>query len=429
MGAEKRIWLKVLLVVASLLLVPTAALIWLLPSSAPPALVSDSEKPGVPQGSSASFVEPAGKRAAPLPAPMRRQPFRGQVLDTEGRGVVGATVRCAPSPDVDEPASATTADDGRFDLAPGEGGCNAKASHPEYGVSDSVHLNASGENRLALPLPGGIAGSVVDERGLPIATFLVAVESFTAPGEQPDSSAGAHKSVTDASGAFELARLARGRYTLTASAEGRPPTRSDTVEVEAGHTTRGIRIKLLRGIAISGIVTDKESKKPLSGVTVALDGSTNSAANAIEHATSGADGAYSLDGVPASTFSVRFSHAGHRDRIMSFDGTGKSEVKGNAELGSAASGGSLELSNVGAMLGQHGEQVTVGFLIAGGPAEKAGVQLYDRVVSIDGKSVDGMTMDDCVQRLRGPEGSRVTLVIERAGKSLDFTMTRAIVVR
>ena len=156
---------------------------------------------------------------------------------------------------------------------------------------------------------------------------------------------------------------------------------------------------------------------------------TNTGANAIEPGTTAADGAYSLDGVPKGTFSVRFSHAGYRDRIVSFDGTGKSEIKGNVDLVLASDGKSLELSNVGAMLGQNGESVTVAVLIAGGPAEKAGVQEGDRVVSIDGNSAVGLTRDDCVHRLRGPEGSRVSLVVSRGNKTLEFNLTRAIVTR
>ena len=353
-------------------------------------------------------------------------------MDGDGKGVAGATVRCVAA---DEPLSVNTAEDGRFELPLGADGCAARASHPDYGVSDSARLAFAGANLLALPSPGGISGFVVDDRGLPVTTYLIAVESFTAPGtpgRQPDSADGVHKLITDPSGAFELLRLARGRYTLTASAEGRPPARSDAVEVEPGRPTRGVRIKLIRGILLSGVVTDKETKKPLSGVAITLDGLSNNSAHAIEHGTSsadGADGAYSLDGVPAGPFSVRFSRAGYRDRIMSFDGTGKSELKGNAELRPADAGGSLELSNVGAMLGQSGDYVTVGLLIPDGPAEKAGVQRNDRLLSIDGKGVEGLTMNDCVQKLRGPEGSRVSIIVSRGGKTLAFDLTRALVVR
>jgi len=428
-GTIRKVWIQVLVVVLLLLLVPTASLVWLLPSPTSPSNAPGAEKPRGPQGSSALSVEPPPRPGAPTAPTKRPQSLHGQVVDGDGKGVIGATVRCVAA---DEPLSVNTAEDGRFELPLRADGCAARASHPDYGVSDSARLAGAGANRLALPSPGGISGFVVDDRGLPVPTYLIAVESFTAPGRQPDSPEGVHKFITDPSGAFELLRLARGRYTLTASAEGRPPTRSDAVEVEPGRPTRGVRIKLVRGILLSGIVTDKETTKPLSGVAITLDGLSSSSAHAIEHGTSsadGEDGAYSLDGVPAGPFSVRFSRAGYRDRIMSFDGTGKSEVKGNAVLGLAASGGSIELSNVGAMLGQSEDHVTVGFLIPDGPAEKAGVHLNDRLLSIDGKGVDGLTMNDCVQKLRGPEGSRVSIVVHRGGKTLEFDLTRALVVR
>ena len=61
------------------------------------------------------------------------------------------------------------------------------------------------------------------------------------------------------------------------------------------------------------------------------------------------------------------------------------------------------------------------------PAERAGVQSGDRIVEVSGKTTVGMTQDDAVRALRGPEGSQVTLKIVRAGATelITYTLTRA----
>jgi carboxyl-terminal processing protease len=61
------------------------------------------------------------------------------------------------------------------------------------------------------------------------------------------------------------------------------------------------------------------------------------------------------------------------------------------------------------------------------PAERAGVQAGDRIVEVSGKTTVGMTQDDAVRALRGPEGSQVTLKVVRAGATelITYTLTRA----
>lgn len=354
----------------------------------------------------------------------KAQALRGQVIDGEGKGIAGAVVRCDP----DGSLVATSGEEGRFELAVGADGCDAQAVHGDYGSSDTVHLTPGGKNIMVLPTPGGIAGIVVDERGLPVTSFVVAVETFAPADKQSEGMGGGQKSVNDPSGAFELTGLGRGRYTLTASAEGRPPTRSDSIEVEAGRTTRGVRIRLEKGITLSGIVTDRGTKQPLAGVRVSLDAMTTTGANAIGPTTTGEDGSFSIDGVPARSFSVRFGRSGYRDRISTIDGRGKSELKLNVDLGAAGDGGNIEMVGIGTTLGQTKDFVNILSVLTDGPADKAGVQAGDKILAIDGKSAEGFTVNDCIQRLRGNEGSTVVVTIGRGERTFDATITRAIVV-
>lgn len=61
----------------------------------------------------------------------------------------------------------------------------------------------------------------------------------------------------------------------------------------------------------------------------------------------------------------------------------------------------------------------------GSPAEAAGIESGDYVVSVDGEGVEGKLLDEIVAIVRGPAGTEVTLGIERGGELLEFTVTRA----
>lgn len=63
----------------------------------------------------------------------------------------------------------------------------------------------------------------------------------------------------------------------------------------------------------------------------------------------------------------------------------------------------------------------------GTPAEAAGMKAEDEIVSVEGFAPKEWTLDDIVARVRGPEGTEVTLEVRRAGASelLSFTVKRA----
>ena len=63
--------------------------------------------------------------------------------------------------------------------------------------------------------------------------------------------------------------------------------------------------------------------------------------------------------------------------------------------------------------------------IEGTPASRAGVLSKDVIVSIDGDSTKGMSTEDAVKLIRGPEGSEVVLGLRRGDKVLDVPLTRA----
>jgi carboxyl-terminal processing protease len=64
--------------------------------------------------------------------------------------------------------------------------------------------------------------------------------------------------------------------------------------------------------------------------------------------------------------------------------------------------------------------------IEGTPAHRIGLRGGDRIVRIEDESTRGITMTEAIQKLRGPEGTDVTITIQREGEPelIDYTITR-----
>ena len=65
-------------------------------------------------------------------------------------------------------------------------------------------------------------------------------------------------------------------------------------------------------------------------------------------------------------------------------------------------------------------------VIAGGPAEKAGMLPGDRLLKVDDKVIAGVKFpqDSMVRRMKGPAGTKVTVTVLRAGEEIPFEITR-----
>jgi carboxyl-terminal processing protease len=63
----------------------------------------------------------------------------------------------------------------------------------------------------------------------------------------------------------------------------------------------------------------------------------------------------------------------------------------------------------------------------GSPAQQAGLRSGDRILAIDGSSTLGESVSTLVFEVRGEAGTDVTLTVERGGRELDITVTRAVI--
>lgn len=72
-------------------------------------------------------------------------------------------------------------------------------------------------------------------------------------------------------------------------------------------------------------------------------------------------------------------------------------------------------------------ELEVEVVFRGSPAERAGVKVKDHIIAVDGDPVKGKTQKEINSRIRGPEGTEVTLTVMREGveEALRITIVRA----
>jgi carboxyl-terminal processing protease len=85
-----------------------------------------------------------------------------------------------------------------------------------------------------------------------------------------------------------------------------------------------------------------------------------------------------------------------------------------------------EYSGIGAQLSANPNDVPeITVVFSNSPAEKAGVKAGDKIKTVNGTDVKGLTAEEVANKIKGPDGTTVELVLVRAGVETPFSIVRA----
>ncbi len=200
--------------------------------------------------------------------------FSGRVVDSKNAAIQGATV------DIQMPSKRLHSfvwsdDEGIFEmwgLLAGE--YDLRVYHADYSRTESASIEIPNAGiQIVLIRKVTIAGRVLDkESGLPIANFSI----YPIPGETNSVNAGSYYRVgqpfNNEQGHFEV-QGDLGNVTLCVQSKGYAPAFHVVQSVQENETTAGIEIRMEKGAAVEGIVTNARGE-PLEGANVYLGENT-----------------------------------------------------------------------------------------------------------------------------------------------------------
>ncbi len=86
-----------------------------------------------------------------------------------------------------------------------------------------------------------------------------------------------------------------------------------------------------------------------------------------------------------------------------------------------------EFSGIGVIITQNETGALVTSVIKDGPAEKAGIQMGDSIIRVNGANVTGMSVEAIKNLIVGETESNVTITVLRSGEELEFDCVRGTV--
>ncbi len=344
----------------------------------------------------------------------------GVVVDERGGPIEGAQVTAHRQQRGLHPSGqGTTGPDGRFEIDGLDRGVHTLvATHPQH---PRAYLRGaqtgSFEARITMTGGASLTGRVVDDDGAPVPAFTILAR--VARGALVRRTV-ANVSSYDTDGQFELTGLSEGELELVATARGFPPSEPVPVTVRASGSVP-VTITLRRGGRIEGVVRSASDGSPIQGATISLEGRLGGGSSAVPllaSGVSGPDGRYTLEGIGDTLSSVRVHAEGHHSRILAGLAIepGRTQTL-DVELTPVEEGEEprTELAGIGVVLFPRGEALMIRRVVEGGGAHEAGMQQGDLVLAVDGTPVTTLGFGGAIDRIRGQEGSTVTLSVRRRG--------------
>ncbi|MEZ4399128.1 MAG: carboxypeptidase regulatory-like domain-containing protein [Kofleriaceae bacterium] len=380
----------------------------------PPLPAARGELPAVTLASDDSVGD------GPLAIRIERRSLHGTVVDGDGAPVADALVRAQPTAPGSDPAfyswvttwpTTITTSDGTWALdnvAAGTYAVNARSADGAEGVALDVEAGAIGVT-ITITRPGKIAGHLVGYQAPPVVLAQLVTRSTKDRRGMVDGDE------------FTIGGLPPGRYAVTAQVDGNGDVRQ--VDVEAGKTSR-VELVARGSGELDVTVRDYLTDVPVPGMaclaTVADDDVPG--VTSWDPSTSpvtDANGIAALARAPRGPVTVVCIH--QRD----------SEISQARATGTMPDTGSGRVTAYVAKLRTPRPEADPGLrfdwryvpprvleIRAGGPAAAVDIRPGDTLVSLDGRSLDGVSANTFHVLVRNrPIGDRVQLGVRRFGRA------------
>jgi protocatechuate 3,4-dioxygenase beta subunit len=238
----------------------------------------------------------------------------GTVVDLQGRPVEGALVLIA------DVAQAWTSAAGTFRLSRLSAGSiyRLTASHPRLGMAQAAVDGKTAGVRLVLRPGASVTGAVVDEQDRPASGVEVEIV-------QEKESLG--RTRADSEGRFVLSSLPPGPGVLRIRRTGAQPFDRPGIEIPRGGTADLGRIVLPGGATLTGRTTDPDGL-PLPGSEIWIADEENPYAPwpAEPSGVTGADGAFTIGGLPSGELHVAVCRAGSIPQVLEWSAVPREPV-------------------------------------------------------------------------------------------------------
>jgi Carboxypeptidase regulatory-like domain/PDZ domain len=296
------------------------------------------------------------------------------------------------------------------------------ASQP--GFSDGTALNVAAGSRgvqVRLRQPGRISGIVVDGEGQPVKAASI-VASPRQPEFNNDPLAEIKSAPTRAetrAGAFELRELKPAVWDIVAQTPEGQHGLARGVVVDEGSEITGLRIELEPGVTLSGQLLNAETGKPIAGVVISSGTGALTGTGQSDKNVSDAQGRYRVaNATRGMKVSIYFQPPVALSLLFDdLEAWVPADAK-DMDLGAfhLTPGKPEDFLAVGPRTGlrirhEGGSPVVTG-IFEESPAAKSGVQVRDRVLSIDGKSIANLGKASIEKMMTGEEGKSATVRVQ-----------------
>ncbi len=339
----------------------------------------------------------------------------GRVVDPDGEPVASSFVQLRP-PKGRWKFLRTDAQ-GRFQWdEPQHQTYTATAISQHFASSRSAPVSVGREATLELRAGGSVSGRVVGPNGRPVQSFSIGVESIELAGPRPyrPQSAGV-KQINDSAGHFRFDSLRPGKYWFRVQTTRFASASSEPVIVRAERETSGVTIRVGEAGRVRGKVADSTTGAPIAGASVMLFDPT-SPFQANRTRTDSA-GRFELDGVAPGRRSLRVAKKGYLSTVSAGVSVkpGRSTTR-DVQIRKQKPGERMQFHGIGAVLQKTKDGVQIMSAMEGHPASEFGLKPRDVILSVDGESIDGLRLDEVVEKIRGQQGVPVDLEVEREGE-------------